>query len=338
MASSATAFLGRVAPFTILTAVLGVFLGNPASANDSSASLDAGGLRLTYNPHISVVSEDLFLSRARVRVAYRFQNTGAEDISTLVAFPLPVVEIGEGGNYALHGKDPINIIDFQVTADGRRLEPSVEIKATRFGVDVTEVLKRFDVPLTMRDGDDLYARLDNLPLDARRELERYGVIDWTSTFGAHNKPSANVHWNTQITFYWFQTFPAGRTIEVTHEYRAVPRQFFFSTDELNSAEMQKAYCMDADFARSAGSLIGQTSQSTLSGYELKYVLTTAGNWLGPIRNFRLTVDKSAANALVSLCADGIKSAEPTTYVQTQENFYPSEDLKILFVAPFDTED
>lgn len=37
-------------------------------------------------------------------------------------------------------RDPINFIDFQVTADGKRVEPQVEVKAIRHGVDVTEVL------------------------------------------------------------------------------------------------------------------------------------------------------------------------------------------------------
>ena len=115
----------------------------------------------------------------------------------------------------------------------------VEVKATRFGVDVTEVLKRYDVPLTMRNGDNLSQRLDTLPAEARRELENYGAIDWNNIVGADNKPSANVHWDTHISFYWFQTFPAGRTIEVTHRYRPVPRQFFFTNDDLSSAERKR---------------------------------------------------------------------------------------------------
>ena len=67
-------------------------------ANDSTASLDAGGLTLT----------------------------------------------SEEGNYDLGGRDPVNVMDFQVTAEGKQVEPSVEIKATRFGVDVTDMLKRYD--------------------------------------------------------------------------------------------------------------------------------------------------------------------------------------------------
>ena len=37
----------------------------PAQANDSSASLDADGLRLTYNPSIVVESEDLISASTR---------------------------------------------------------------------------------------------------------------------------------------------------------------------------------------------------------------------------------------------------------------------------------
>jgi hypothetical protein len=37
-------------------------------------------------------------------------------------------------------------MDFQVTADGKKVDPSVEIRATRFGVDVTDVLKRYKRP------------------------------------------------------------------------------------------------------------------------------------------------------------------------------------------------
>ena len=323
----------RVMACAGLALLAGLLALVPAGANDSTASLDAGGLRLTSNPDIRMESEDLHLSRTQVRVVYRFHNTGARDISTLVAFPLPVMEIGEGGNYALHGHDPVNVMDFQVTVDGQRVEPSVEVKATRFGVDVTEVLRRHGIPPTMRtqDADDaLRDRLDNMPADARRELERYGVVDWSTTFGAANKPLANVHWETQITFYWFQTFPAGRTIEVTHRYRPVPRHFFLIAEELGSAERQKAYCLDPDFVRAARTRIQASPQKMMLGYELKYVLVTAGNWLGPIQRFQLTVEKAAPDSLVSLCAKGLRRASPTSFVVSRENYAPEEDLRVLF--------
>ena len=120
-----------------------------ASANDSTASLDTGGLKLTFNPDISMELEDLYLSRDEVRVVYRFHNQSGHDIATLVAFPLPVMIIGEEGNYDIQGRDPVNVMDFEVTVDGKRVDPSVDIRATRFGVDVTDVLKRYAIPPTM---------------------------------------------------------------------------------------------------------------------------------------------------------------------------------------------
>jgi uncharacterized protein DUF4424 len=80
------------------------------------------------------------LSRDEVRVTYHFHNKADHDTATLIAFPLPVMNIGEEGNYDLGGRDPVNVMDFQVTAEGKQVEPSVEIKATRFGVDVTDIL------------------------------------------------------------------------------------------------------------------------------------------------------------------------------------------------------
>lgn len=315
-----------------------------AAANDSTASLDAGGLRLTYNPNISVVSEDLHLGLDEVRVAYRFRNNSDRDIETVVAFPLPMMHIGEEGNYALpESRDPINFIGFQVSVDGQRVEPKVEVKATQSGVDVSDVLKRHGVPLTMLGESDaataaLLDRLRDLPDAAKRELERYGVMDWNSSVGANNKPLASPHWETQITFYWMQTFPAKRTTEVTHRYHPVPRHFFFTTSDLTSAEMRKKYCFDASFIdaaraafRRAAKGLEADSSPTLNGRELRYVLTTAQNWLGPIGTFRLTVQKPSRQALVSLCASGIRRTSATTFALSAANFSPDRDINLLFV-------
>ncbi|CAN0471819.1 unnamed protein product [Phaeothamnion confervicola] len=58
--------------------------------------------------------------------------------------------------------------------------------------------------------------------------------------------------------------------------------------------------------------------------------------MGPIRKFRLTVEKATPDALVSLCAPTIKRASATTFMLSQDNFSPTEDLKVLFVEPLAT--
>ena len=316
---------------------IGLLQAAPAHANDSSATLAAGGLQLTESPDISMESEDLHISRTRVHVVYRFRNSSDRDISTLVAFPLPTLTMDGDRNYNLEGRDPVNFMDFQVTVEGRRVAPSVEVKATRFGVDVTAVLRRHGIPPTLiTAGDDvsLRDRLDKLSAEARQELERHGLIHWHTTPGGRDsKPEAFLHWDTQVTFYWFQTFPAGRSIEVTHTYRPVPGSFFFYAPTLAMPEVEKEFCFDQDFITAAGPRLEAAWQKTMHGYELKYILTTARNWSGPIGRFKLTVEASAPGSLASTCAKGIRRTSPTTLVMTREDFRPDEDLTILFVEP-----
>ena len=118
---------GAMRPVSSLLAgliALAVMLhASAASANDSTASLDTGGLKLTFDPDISIQSEDLYLSRDEVPVVSRFHNRSEHDIATLVAFPLPVMIISEEGNYDIQGRDPVNVMDFEVTVDGKRLTP-----------------------------------------------------------------------------------------------------------------------------------------------------------------------------------------------------------------------
>lgn len=202
---------------------------------------------------------------------------------------------------------------------------------------MTDVLQRYDIPQTMIAAGDggaaLQDRLDSLPQAARDEFERYGAIDWNTNFGAGDKPLANAYWDTQITYYWFQTFPAGQSIEVTHRYKPVPGSFFFSKEELANPGTRKRYCMDQAFIDAAAKALKQASQDVLAGTELKYVLATARKWLGPIGKFTLTVENPSPQALVSLCAAGIKRASPTTFVLSAEAYVPERDLDILVVQP-----
>ena len=71
-----------------------VLLAAPAAANDSVASMGAGGLVLGRTDGIEMRSEDLYVSAREIRVRYRFYNRTDQDISTLVAFPLPDLQGG----------------------------------------------------------------------------------------------------------------------------------------------------------------------------------------------------------------------------------------------------
>jgi hypothetical protein len=306
-------------------------------ANDSSASLQTGGLDLVYNDKISMNQEDLFLSKDEVRVRYLFENKSTQDVDTLVAFPLPGIETGEAGNYVIQANDPINFINFEVTVDGKTVTPTVQARATSLGVDITPVLLKYHLPLTtIMPNDDaqtkFYDDLGRLPAEVLSELEHYGAIT-RSDIGPGKPPDVQPQWTTDITFYWFQKFPAGRTIEVTHRYRPVPRVFLTSSKELADADLRKSYCPDDAFlnAARAGEKAG-----VLQGVELRYVIRTARNWSGPIKRFTLTIDKEDPKSLVSTCFTGLKKTGPTSFTVTKENFSPDDDLGLVLLTPAKT--
>src|ERR1700722_14085250 len=76
----------------------------PSRADDSTATLNAGGLALEKTDKIALVSEDLTLSPTAVKVAYRFRNLTNQDYETMVAFPMP--DISGSVDMAISIPDP----------------------------------------------------------------------------------------------------------------------------------------------------------------------------------------------------------------------------------------
>jgi hypothetical protein len=313
------------------------FLTTPAVANDSSASMGAGGLAYTTSSLIRIERETLVVGANEVHVSYDFLNTGEKDISTLVAFPLPDLEFDGDWNYSIDSADPVNWIDFHVWVDGVVVTPKVEARANRFGVDVTDVLERYGIPITMLDRssnqmEELDAKLNALPPDAKAELLRYGVVDWTSSWGADNVPSPSVHWTSHIAFYWFQTFPAGKTLHVEHRYRPVPGRSFVSADTLDDGYLKDTFCIDKALRQRIEARLRTEQNEMLSGTEIGYVLSTGGNWLGPIGHFSLRIE-ARADDMVASCWKGLATAGGDALVYETDNFQPDDDLRFLLIEP-----
>src|SRR4051812_34208822 len=93
-----------------LLAALALAGSSPALANDSTAELATGGLIFTKNDALQMRSEELFISTKEIRVRYVFFNTSGKDVTTLVAFPMPEIDLSnEDGDIAIPSSDPQNI-------------------------------------------------------------------------------------------------------------------------------------------------------------------------------------------------------------------------------------
>lgn len=303
----------------------------PALANDSTAEIGAGGLQLIQNDKVQLLREDLRIAPERIDVRYVFRNLTADPATFLVAFPLPAIDAitPQDMNVVLPRPDDPNFVGFTVTVDGAPLTPSLSERATLFGIDRSDALRARGLPLNPL-ADGLYTRLGFLPPEEVAELNRLGLV-------VVDAYSVMADWKYEATFFWEQTFPPGKEVNVAHSYQPVAGYGFFYEGALDDPFYKEKYCIDEAFAAAARrrlKAVADSAQPYLQEQRISYILTTANNWAGPIGTFRLTVDKGSTDALVSLCADGIVKTGDTTFEWTRTDFYPERELEILILKPF----
>jgi hypothetical protein len=314
-----------------------------AQANDSSAALAAGGLVLTRQPDVRMVSEDLRISPAKVSIAYVFANGGTRDVDTLVAFPLPDIDTSRFYHSpvgTLTG-DPVNFVGFRTFADGKPVKVAVEQRAFYRGRDVTAVLTRLGVPLNpiTQQGNRRYQAL---PDRTWKALVKADLVDGEQ--GDYKAP----HWTLRTKFYWRQQFPAGRTVRLDHSYQPVTGTSLASAQDFTGAggEMVRDFCFDRatrdEAAKKLRSLTARERARDSSAGEAyanaratEYILSTARNWSGPIGSFRLTLDKMKPANILSLCWKGaLRKTSPTLFEFRADNYTPVGDIKLMVLDGF----
>jgi len=326
----------------ILAALVALFGVSSARANDSTAELTTGGLVLAKTADIEMRAEDLAISEKQIAVRYRFFNRSAEDVTTTVAFPMPdIVWDGPDVNIAVPVPDSPNFLDFHTVVDGREVAAQNEQRAVAGGVDISARLAALGVPLAPQR-EATWAALDALPRAAQDELVKAGVAvpnDYDAGKGWEHHLAPN--WTLKSSFFWQQTFPAGKEIVVEHRYRPSVGETvgtMLGSPNIEPQELsdyETLYCVDKDFVASARRAqrldASGAAQMPLFEKRIAYVLTTGANWAGPIGDFHLTVDKGAPDSLVSFCADGVNKIGPTRFEVRHADFAPTQDLHVLIL-------
>ncbi len=326
-----------------LAAGAAVLLGAPAAANDSAAATGAGGLVLTRNADIDMVSEDLYVSARQVRVRYVFRNRAARPVRLTVAFPMPdrVLAIAEEGDRAWPA-------DFSTRVDGRPVRMAVERRAMARGVDHSALLQRLGIPI-LPVGESVSAEvgraLRRLTPDQARRLESLGLVEGFYDPSAAGRREYDPRWTVKETWHWEQLFPAGRDLVVEHRYTPGTGgtvSTAFGTAELRQnaymREQIRLYCADAPFLAAAERMVRDPATVNVSEQWISYILTTGGNWRSPIADFRLVVDKGRPENLVSFCGQGVRRISPTRFEMRRRNWRPDRDLDILILVPARADD
>lgn len=315
---------------------LGVAAATAALANDTTASTAAGGLVLERTDDIDMVSEDLFVSAAQIRVDYVFRNQSPTDVDTIVAFPMPPRDLSKEW-----GQDVAYPSDFRTTVEGQPVHSTLERKAILNGRDYTALLDRLGIPIAPDNIMDSTKAMDRLSPAQRAQLQSLGLAgEEEFSFGA--EPMAH-HliplWTVQDRYWWRQRFPAGRDLHVNHRY--VPgaggsvdtllASEYIKPDDPDRLAMIEHYCIDKDFLAATERM--RKPDVVLPPTWIDYILTTGANWRSPIGSFRLVVDKGKPGNIVSFCETGVKKIGPTQFEVRHENWLPTRDLHVLILEP-----
>ena len=317
----------------ILAAALSLCLvAAPVVANDSTAAMGAGGLVLQRTDGISMLSEDLYVSAREVRVKYRFLNHTSEPIETIVAFPMP--DVAGGWDESVGGDvNSDHIVPFITWVDDRAVYAQVERKAVIGARDVTAELTAMRIPLSPSGMAAMTAIEALSDADADR-LAAAGLIEVNRESGSR---WITTNWTLKTTWYWTQYFEPGREVVIEHLYAPAIGGSAGSLvgermDDLPEAAADYAarYCTDEAFIAAA---MRKRSQGLyLTETWINYVLTTGANWSGPIRDFRLVVDKGSEDSLVSFCGEGVRKIGPTQFEVRRQNWTPTRDLEVLILS------
>ena len=310
-------------------------------ANNSTAELATGGLLFVQNPHVEMRSEDLFVAASEIRVRYVFFNKTDRAVTVLVAFPLPEIRSDMDSTPSLPTDDPVNMLEFSTSVNGKPIETKVEQRVFAAGIDRTQYLRDLGVPLAphLRLTSET---LERLPRDKWDELIRLGLGEIEEyDIGKGMQQHLAARWVLQTTFYWEQLFPAGAETVIEHRYRPSVGETAgtvigspYSEKEPLFAQYMRKYCIDKEFLAAIGrSKKGRKAEQAAPFTEerIDYILKTGANWSGPIGEFRLVVDKGEPDNLISFCGDGVKKITPTQFEMRKKNFRPEGNLSILIL-------
>jgi len=312
-------------------------------ANTSTGFQGTSGIELVATDKIRMASEDLYLSPTEVRVAYLFHNVTGQAVETLVAFPLPTIDLSLGTT-APNWHFPVNdtnFLRFTLEIEGQKLTPSLERRAFFKGQDVTKRLEQagaLTIAPWKTDEKGYERQIAKLQPAILASLRKDGLL-------AEGEDPDTPQWQLQTRYYWQQTFPPNVEIKVNIAYKpfvgkALGGKTYADIDPNlagggrlvgeSTPPKSNPYCLDNQTVQGLKKALKRGVWMDL--IELEYILSTGSNWLGPIGRFHLTIDKASPDNILSLCWNNLQKTGPTRFESTLMDFKPTDEIRLLIYS------
>lgn len=328
-----------------LTGLAGLLATQSAMANDSIASINLGGLELSPAAWVTLDSEDLYISETQVRVRYQFTNTASRDENLLISFPLPVPTAQEQEDQHQSGMyQEWDQLQFKTLVNGKPAPLTRYDVPVVNGRSVEARLKVLKWPVQHWRDEAFLTRLNALPVEVAAKLVAEGLLIDDASTGGGAVRNLRPGWVVQTHVTRHQNFPAGATVTVEHSYKPYVGGSASTSlnHDLRSEAMAgpdglaAAFCVDHPFLAAYDRRIYGKSKRPDPGITIVqswfgYVLKSGANWKGPIKKFRMVVDKGRPENLVSFCMDGVRKISPTQFEVVKTDFEPTKDLNVLLI-------
>jgi hypothetical protein len=321
-------------------AVCAWLAASPLLANDTLATLGAGGLIPVKSSTISILREDLEISVEQIRVRYLFHNYGSKAVDAMVAFPLPVLEGGlvEHVPLKLPLPDRDNFVDFKLFLNSQPIPVKIEVRAYHEGREITADLRAAGLPVSVID-QDFQAAVRELAPEKLAAFRKAELLVTDSVNESESDPDRRYwpNWETRVQFYWSQHFPAGGTVEIRHSYRPVVGGSMITLSD-DGTERVKTYCGGADAVKQIRDYKLahpnlNPDEAVFLERQIQYILTTANNWNGPIREFHLSVNTLGTQDLLLTCMPGLRRIGQRHYELVRRDFHPAAELELSILQP-----
>jgi hypothetical protein len=324
----------------------------PGLADDSAASIAAGGLVPRRETRIVMAKEILRIGVKKVVVDYDFRNDSDEDVTTEVAFPIPPYTNEFAYGPALEEQ---SFQSFKLWVNGKPVNYESEATARFEGKDVTAILKanHLDIPTFGHFVDKVDSThqevIDSPDFNRLSESTRDQLVK-TGIFEVDGGPWGK--WAVHLQYHWTQNFPAHSTVHIRHEYSPVlgytlvslpaveDSLAHFTTgqkvgDDPDGAKLLTGFCADQPFLSALSRHFRE--DGLVYPQWVDFILTSANTWQRPIEDFTLIIERPQPEqdkkTIISFCspANGKIEKLDADHMQVHlTNFVPATELHIGF--------
>jgi len=293
-----------------------------ARAAEATSELPGGGLLIAPHRSLMLDAVEVIIRPDEIRAVYVIRNTDEQAHAFHASFPLPEIDLNAIGSDrpVMPSSDPTNYVGAKVDADGTPVSPAVEQRAEALGLDVTSRLQTFNLPL-YPFSSDVRTRLQALSADQRRELEERGIIQI-------EEDRADPIWHLRTVWHWRQNIAAAGTVRLQVTYAPVTGRDIATAE--GASQLEQGYCLDPRVSSAMKPVTPGASDRRpilLSTFQLASgsILPSAAT------TFRLKIEKPAGYTAAATCRSGATQNPDGSLEWNESEFWPDEDVTVLYV-------